>query len=637
MKEKKWILYSLAAALLACAVIWAGALKRVDRWVQDALFQHPAATNTDIVLIGIDETALDVFGPYHTWDRNIMASALEKLAEDPDSLPAAVAVDILYAGASSAQADSRLAEAARRLGCVVTATAAEYGEEITWENGRAIARNTSAVVDYLEPYPELKEATVQGHINIMYDMDGILRHSMLYEDIPGQGRVYSMAYRTAELYCARRGLPMPKPRSNDSGFFYIPYYARSGGYDDGLSLAALIAGKIPPGFWKDKIVLIGPYAASLQDAYFTAIDRAEQMNGVEIQANIIQGMLEGRSLQEVGDLPQLIALFLLCAGAMMLFLRLRVLHGASACAGLIVFGAVLSFVMYRLGYVTHPLWLPACALVLYVAALAVHYLHAARARHALELEKQRITTELSLATRIQESALLRTFPAFPERSEFDLHASMTPAKEVGGDLYDFFMPDDDHLVLLIGDVSGKGIPAALFMMVAVALLRHVAMREPSPAAVLKAVNEEICARNPAEMFVTVWLGVLEISTGRLTCANAGHEYPAFREAGGSFELYKDRHGFVLGGMDGVRYREYEIQMTPGSRIFVYTDGVAEATNAENELFGTDRMIEALRSAQDGSPREILSAVDTAVSAFVGSAPQFDDLTMLCLQYNGKKE
>ena len=132
MKEKKWILYSLAAALLACAVIWAGALKRVDRWVQDALFQHPAATNTDIVLIGIDETALDVFGPYHTWDRNIMASALEKLAEDPDSLPAAVAVDILYAGASSTQADSRLAEAARRLGCVVTATAAEYGEEITW-------------------------------------------------------------------------------------------------------------------------------------------------------------------------------------------------------------------------------------------------------------------------------------------------------------------------------------------------------------------------------------------------------------------------------------------------------------------------------------------------------------------------
>ena len=264
-------------------------------------------------------------------------------------------------------------------------------------------------------------------------------------------------------------------------------------------------------------------------------------------------------------------------------------------------------------------------------AMGWHYFEAARERRALALEKQRIDTELSLATRIQANSLPKRLP---ERPSFDLSASMTPAREVGGDLYDFFFIDDDHLCLVIGDVSGKGVPASLFMMMTSTLIHYVAGRERSPAKILTAVNAEICSRNPEEMFITVWLGVLELSTGILTAANAGHEYPALRRPDGRFELFKDRHGFVIGGMEGVRYREYTLPLSPGTKLFVYTDGVPEATDAREEMFGTDRMLDALRTHEQEAPEAILAGVSGAVSAFVGAAPQFDDLTMLCLAWNG---
>ena len=252
-------------------------------------------------------------------------------------------------------------------------------------------------------------------------------------------------------------------------------------------------------------------------------------------------------------------------------------------------------------------------------------------------EKERIGTELSLATRIQADMLPNIYPAFPERSEFDIYATMTPAKEVGGDFYDFFLVDDDHLCMVMADVSGKGVPAALFMMASKIILANNAMLGKSPAQILSDTNAAICANNREEMFVTVWLGILEISTGKITAANAGHEYPAIRYADGNFELYKDKHGFVIGGMEGVKYKEYELQLAYGARLFVYTDGVAEATNAENELFGTDRMIEALNINPGVKPKEILSNVRSAVDGFVKEAEQFDDLTMLCMEYIGNPD
>ena len=242
-------------------------------------------------------------------------------------------------------------------------------------------------------------------------------------------------------------------------------------------------------------------------------------------------------------------------------------------------------------------------------------------------------TEQTMATQIQESMLPSIFPAFPERQEIDLYASMDPAREVGGDFYDFFLIDDDHLGLIIADVSGKGIPAALYMMISKTILQNFAKMGNSPAEVLEKANESLCAESRTEMFVTTWVGILELSTGKMTCANAGHEYPVVCR-NGQFDLMKDKHGFVLGGMEGMKYRDYEIRLEKGDKIFVYTDGVPEATNAEQVLFGADRMVETLNRNAEASPVEILRSMRRAVDAFVGSAEQFDDLTMLCLEYRG---
>ena len=245
-------------------------------------------------------------------------------------------------------------------------------------------------------------------------------------------------------------------------------------------------------------------------------------------------------------------------------------------------------------------------------------------------------TELNMATEIQMSMLPLTFPAFPDRSEFDIYASMDPAKEVGGDFYDFFLIDDDHLATVIADVSGKGVPAALFMMSSKILLNDHATIGGSPAEILERVNKLVYANNKAHMFVTVWLGILEISTGKLTSASAGHEYPMIN-VNGKYELLKDKHGLAIGAMPNSKYKDTEITLNKGDSVFVYTDGVAEANDANNELFGTDRTLEALNAIQAGvSQKEILAGVRSAVDAFVKEAPQFDDLTMLGLKYFGPK-
>ncbi len=252
-------------------------------------------------------------------------------------------------------------------------------------------------------------------------------------------------------------------------------------------------------------------------------------------------------------------------------------------------------------------------------------------------EKERIGTELLLATRIQADMLPNVFPPFPDRSEFDIYASMDPAKEVGGDFYDFFLIDKDHLCMVIADVSGKGVPAALFMMASKIILANNAMTGKSPAQILTDTNAAICANNRERMFVTVWLGILEIPTGKLTAANAGHEYPVLKQPGGVFEQIRDRHGFVIGGLEGVNYQEYTLALEKGAKLFLYTDGVPEAKNAQKKMFGTERMLVALNVSQEAAPEQVLKNVRHAVDVFVNDAEQFDDLTMLCLEYNGKDE
>jgi sigma-B regulation protein RsbU (phosphoserine phosphatase) len=260
--------------------------------------------------------------------------------------------------------------------------------------------------------------------------------------------------------------------------------------------------------------------------------------------------------------------------------------------------------------------------------------HYVRENTAITAERERLNTELELAGSIQMDMLPCDFPPFPERSEFDLYASMNPAKEVGGDFYDFFLVDEDHLALVIADVSGKGIPGALFMMMVKIMVQNCVLAGLSPKQVMEQVNEQIAENNSESMFVTVWLGILDIPSGKLTAVNAGHEYPIFKKPGGCYELIKDKHGMAVGTMEGIRYREYEMQFEPGSSLFVYSDGLPEANNRAEELFGIARTLAALNENPDLPPEETLCAVERAVDTFVGDAPQFDDLTMLCFAYHG---
>ena len=325
-------------------------------------------------------------------------------------------------------------------------------------------------------------------------------------------------------------------------------------------------------------------------------------------------------------------------------------------------------------------------------------------------EKEHIITELSLATRIQADMLPNIFPAFPERHDFDIYATMNPAKAVGGDFYDFFLVDEDHLCLVIADVSGKGVPAALFMMASKIILNNLAIMGLSPAQVLERTNQAICSNNREEMFVTVWIGILELSTGKIKAANAGHEKPLIlhmldeetEPAGQSvaesrsadagqpaaenqstkteslaadsrsadagepaadsrstktesfaadsrsadfeqpalraqFEVLNDRHGFVVGGMEGMKYRDYEIQLKKGSRLFLYTDGVPEAIDRHSRMFGISRMLDTLNRDITRSPQQLIDGMTEAVNSFVGETEQFDDMTMLCLQWNGREK
>jgi serine phosphatase RsbU (regulator of sigma subunit) len=252
-------------------------------------------------------------------------------------------------------------------------------------------------------------------------------------------------------------------------------------------------------------------------------------------------------------------------------------------------------------------------------------------------EREKIAAELSVATKIQAEMLPSTFPAFPERKEFDLYATMNPAKDVGGDFYDFFLIDDDHLGLVIADVSGKGVPAALFMVNSKTRIQNQAILGKSPSEILTTVNDQLAQNNDSGFFVTVWIAIIDLKTGKGVAANAGHEHPVIRRANGAYETVVYKHSFVVGAMEGARFKEHEFELQPGDRLFVYTDGVPEATNAKEEQFGIDRMLASLNSHGEDILQELLPNVKKDIDAFVGDAFQFDDLTMLGFDYYGPQD
>ncbi|MBR1691515.1 MAG: adenylate/guanylate cyclase domain-containing protein [Lachnospiraceae bacterium] len=380
-KTRNQILNAFILSFVIVVITYAGALYRLDGWVQDARFQSPRALSGKVVIIGIDEEALAVYGPYRTWDRNIMASALEALGQDRQQLPAAVAIDTLYAGTTEADADERFAAAAKELGCVITADAASFGSGSALTESGTYTFDDYKIMGFEEPYEKLRNVTSQGHINAMYDTDGILRHAILYLDVPERGRVYSMAYMAATAYAEKNGFSVQEPETDSRGRFYVSYSSVPGGFYEGISIVDLINGQCPPDYYAGKIVLIGPYAVGLQDSVYTPIDRARQMYGVEYQANVIEAFLNGDYKTESSDLWQAVLLFAVCFGMLLLVQRIRLIYSSLICAAVVVVSFVVSGLVYNAGYIVHPLWIPFGILVVYIVSIGARYIRELAEKH----------------------------------------------------------------------------------------------------------------------------------------------------------------------------------------------------------------------------------------------------------------
>lgn len=246
----------------------------------------------------------------------------------------------------------------------------------------------------------------------------------------------------------------------------------------------------------------------------------------------------------------------------------------------------------------------------------------------------RIDRELEFARSIQHAAIPSVFPPYPGHGEFEIFATMDTAREVGGDFYDFYFVGENRLGFLIADVSGKGIPAAMFMMTAKTIIKGYAESGIPVDEVFTTANKKLCESNDTGMFVTAWMGVLDLTTGKVDFANAGHNPPLVRHGDGTFTYLRSRPGLVLAGMEGIRYRRNELMLAPGDEIYLYTDGVTEATDANEALYGEERLQVLMNRLHGCSGEEVCRAVRQDIDLFVGTAPQFDDITMLYLKYNG---
>lgn len=382
----KTLLRMLAAAGLLTLLIASGLLKRADLTVSDALYQSRSASDGKIVIVGIDQRALEEIGPYSQWGRDVTARAVNALNASKDCRPAVIALDILYAGKTDDASDSLLAETAGKYGNVVTACAAEFGNTLEAAGTDDYRLNTASVTAFDEPYDALKNVTEQGHINAMMDTDGVLRRHLLTLTLSDGTCVPSLALAAAQKYADSQGLAdIQLPPVDARGFWYVPFCGTPGDFYESISVADLISGEVSADYFADKIVLIGPYAAGMQDGYITAADHAQTMYGVEYQANVIQALLWEDYKQEIGDGIQLIALFLLLLLAMPGFrqrpVRFSTLLWIVLCGGYLL----LCRFLYDRGYILHVLWIPVGITVLYAGSLALNYIREA-------LEKRRVTS-----------------------------------------------------------------------------------------------------------------------------------------------------------------------------------------------------------------------------------------------------
>ncbi len=407
--KKNLLKIAVGAAIAAAFTIMAGAglFYTIDSGLNDAIYQRPRATDGEVVIIGIDDKSIDTIGPISGWGRDIMAMAIEALNADSENRPAVIGIDVMYIGETNEDADAYLASAAKEAGNVVVASAATFGAELVEDVG-GFYMDDYAVLLYEQPYEALSEAAGVGHINAMYDADGIMRHSILYIELPDGTRVPSFNYAIYEKYAgagfAEGGaLPLTDSRHR----WLIPFAKEPGGYDNGLSLSDLIMGNIPSDFFKDKIVLIGPYAAGLQDDYITAIDHAKPMYGVELQANAVEALITGDFKAEVPDALQLLLLFAACFFCAWWFWDRKILPVTLVWAALAGGWLLLSYGLYQAGYALHSLWIPLSVSIIYVGSVAANYMRASgEKRKVTNIFKRYVAPEIVSEILREESGSL---------------------------------------------------------------------------------------------------------------------------------------------------------------------------------------------------------------------------------------
>ncbi|MEG1874946.1 MAG: adenylate/guanylate cyclase domain-containing protein [Angelakisella sp.] len=382
---RRMMVAALAAGALAILAA-SGLLSTVDNALSDLLFQRAQALDGNIVLIGIDQRAIEKLGRFQDWDRDVLAQALETLNADPSNRPAVIGVDVLFSGETTPEQDNRLAEAAGRYGNVVTAANGNFGSQLVEQENGSFGMDDFTVIQYEEPYSQLKNSTSQGHINAMLDVDGVLRHALLQIELPDGRVIPSFHQQIYRQYAQKMGLdPEVTPPTNARHFWYLPFRADPGGYDDGLSIADLLSGELPSDLFADKIVLIGPYTTGLQDAYPPSIDHAERMYGVEYQANAIDAMIYRDFKQEISTLWQAVVLFVICFLCLLWFRDCKVLPATAVWLLLSVGSVGVALLAWNAGYILHLLYLPLSVTVLYIATVALNYIRAA-------VEKQRVTS-----------------------------------------------------------------------------------------------------------------------------------------------------------------------------------------------------------------------------------------------------
>ncbi len=416
---------ALLAALLLTGIAMLGVLDSVDYTVSDALYQSPRATDGEIVVIGMDQAAVDQLGPM-PWPRSVLAEAINYLNADESRKPAAIGIDVLYVGESAESEDAALVEAAKNGGNVLFASAATFGSGLVTDDGVNFYIDTKAVLAWDSPFPALAEVSRTGQINAMADKDSLIRHAMLYIDVPDAGRVYSFSRVLYEMYADYHGMEKtPLPETDRKSFFYIPFTAGPRSYYDNISIADLLNGTVDPGYFAGKVVLIGPYAAGMQDEYRTSIDHAAPMYGIEIQANLIDAYRAGFYPKEVSNALQYVLLFLISAAAFWWFWDRKVIHALIGWLAVCAVWLGACFGLYRAGLILHVLWVPLAVTVLFIVTVAFNYIRA-------QQEKRRVTATFG---RYVDPAIMK-----------ELLAQGSAAQDLGGKMY--------NIAVLFVDIRG---------------------------------------------------------------------------------------------------------------------------------------------------------------------------------------